>query len=88
MISLLGQSRCSIFYAQAVEDACWWLPLMTAGQKCLGAPAVRPNEFVGVLDQSLEEIRVGYIAGRPKRLQNVVYDDASAPPSRILTGPT
>ena len=48
MISLLGRSNCTVFYAYPVENGCWWLPLMKDGQKCLGAPALRPSEFTGV----------------------------------------
>jgi len=78
MVSLLGQSNCSVFYAYPVETGCWWLPLMKDGQKCLGAPALRPREFIGVLDQMLKEIRVNCFAVVPKRMQEVAYDNALA----------
>lgn len=68
MISLLGRSNCHVFYAYPVENGCWWLPLMNDGQECLGAPALRPREFVGVLDQTLKEIRASHFA-TPTRLQ-------------------
>ena len=35
---------------------------MKSGRKCLGAPALRPREFVTVLDEMLEEIRIACIA--------------------------
>lgn len=78
MISLLGRSSCNVFYALAVEDGCWWLPLMTGGQKCLGALAVRPREFIGVLDQTLKGIRPNYFAAAPKRIQRVAFGNARA----------
>lgn len=78
MISLLGRSSCSVFYAHAVEDGCWWLPLMKDGQKCLGAPAVRPGEFVCVLDQTLKEIRVKHFAAPKRPQEEDVYDNSLA----------
>jgi len=77
MISLLGRSNCHAFYAYPVENGCWWLPLMNGGQECLGAPALRPREFAGVLDQILEEIRASHFAA-PKRPREVAYDNALA----------
>ncbi len=75
MVSLLGRSNCSVFYAYPVEQGCWWLPLMNSGQKCFGAPALRPSEFADVLDQKLKEIRARHFTA-PKRLQEVAYDNA------------
>jgi hypothetical protein len=77
MVSLLGRSKCSVFCAYPVEQGCWWLPLMNSGQKCLGAPALRPREFADVLDQKLKEIRARHFTA-PKRLQEVAYDNAHA----------
>ena len=77
MVSLLGRSNCSVFYAYPVEQGCWWLPLMNRGQKCFGAPALRPSEFARALDQELERIRARYFA-TPKRLQEVAYDNTCA----------
>jgi hypothetical protein len=77
MMSLLGGSNCSVFYAYPVEQGCWWLPLMNRGQKCFGAPALRSSEFADVLDQALERIRARNFAA-PKMLQEAAYDDARA----------
>jgi hypothetical protein len=79
MISALGLSNCHVFYAYPVENGCWWLPLMKGGQECVGAPALRPREFVGALDQTLKEIRANRLVVVPKRLQEVAYDNARAP---------
>jgi hypothetical protein len=56
MVARLGESSCSAFYCQPVEDGCWWLPLVDHGKKCLGAPALRPSEFVSTLDQIVRGI--------------------------------
>jgi hypothetical protein len=60
MVSQVGGSDCSVFYCYPVEDGCWWLPLMRHGQKCLGTPALRPCEFVNVLDQVVNEIELDH----------------------------
>lgn len=56
MVAALGDSSCSVFYCQPVEDGCWWLPLIDHGKKCLGAPALRPSEFVSALGRIVREI--------------------------------
>lgn len=66
--SSLGRASCSVFCAYAVEESYWWLPLMKNGQSCVGTPALRPREFVDVLDQILEEIRKSF-DGSPKRVK-------------------
>jgi hypothetical protein len=58
LLALLGESNCTVYYCYPVEDSCWWLPLMHHGQKCLGAPALRPSEFVDALDQMVREIQL------------------------------
>ena len=57
MVARLGESSCSVFYCQPVEDGCWWLPLVDHGRKCLGAPALRPSEFVSALGQIVNEFQ-------------------------------
>ena len=58
IIARLRETRCSLFFCQPVEDSCWWLPLVDHGKKCLGAPALRPSEFVSTLDQIVREIEI------------------------------
>jgi hypothetical protein len=55
LIAALSESDCTVFFSYPVEEGCWWLPLVRHGQKCLGAPAVRPNEFVGLLGRLVKE---------------------------------
>jgi len=45
LIPLLLGSRSSLYYAVPVHDSCWWLPALERGEHCLGASALRPNEF-------------------------------------------
>lgn len=57
LINLLGESQTTMFYSQAVEDGCWWLPALRWGTDCFGTPAIRPSEFMTVLDETIGEIR-------------------------------
>lgn len=51
--SVVG-SRASVFCAHAVEDGCWWLPVVRDGKECLGSSALRPSEFRLLLEQMLK----------------------------------
>lgn len=55
---LLG-TEASIYYAQPVEDSCWWLPKLRQGVRCFGTPALRPSEFAAVLEWEVERIQTG-----------------------------
>lgn len=57
LIDLLEGSMVTLFYSHAVEQGCWWLPALRHGEKCFGSPALRPSEFVSVLDEVIAEIR-------------------------------
>jgi hypothetical protein len=57
LIEQLEGSRTTLFFSQAVENGCWWLPAMWRGLNCFGAPAYRSGEFATVLDKTIEEIR-------------------------------
>jgi hypothetical protein len=65
---LLSGAPSTAYYCFRVEDGCWWLPLLFRGQKCLGAPAFRPSEFIGELDRLVQLI-----------LREAQGDGASAP---------
>lgn len=54
--SLIGSST-TLIYSYPVETDCWWLPAVKNGQLCWGSLAMRPNEFIGFLDDILKEIR-------------------------------
>src|SRR5712691_3840784 len=49
LISTVTGSPTSLFFCLAVEDSYWWLPAVTQGRECLGAPALRPAEFARAL---------------------------------------
>lgn len=68
---LLTGTRASVYYAQPVEDGCWWLPALRFGERCFGAPALRPSEFSNALGQIVEHIRKGR-ATDPKPVVRVV----------------
>ncbi len=53
LVSSLVGSPASVFCAHAVEDGCWWLPVVRQGEECLGASALRPNEFRMLLEETL-----------------------------------
>lgn len=53
----LTGGRASFYYAYPVENGCWWMPALHRGERCLGAPAMRPSKFAGLIDQVVEEIR-------------------------------
>ncbi|HXQ26465.1 MAG TPA: hypothetical protein VN822_08685 [Candidatus Acidoferrales bacterium] len=54
--SLIGSST-TLVYSYPVETGCWWLPAVKNGQSCWGSLAMRPSEFIGFLDEILNEIR-------------------------------
>ena len=56
LLGSLNESNITLFYSHAVEDGCWWLPALRHGQQCFGSSALRPSEFVAVLDDVIEEI--------------------------------
>jgi len=63
IIGFLEGSATTVFYSYAVEDGCWWLPALRRGQRCLGSPALRPSEFIVLLDKTIREMqRDGHLA--------------------------
>jgi DNA-binding NtrC family response regulator len=57
LIDQLNGSGATLFYYHAVERGCWWLPALQRGRECFGSPALRPSEFVTVLDELIKELR-------------------------------
>lgn len=56
ILEKIGSSDCSVFYCFPVETSCWWLPAVARGKKCLGAPALRPSEFVNAIEEMMKGI--------------------------------
>lgn len=57
LMDLLEGSSATLFYFQPVEEGCWWLPGLRRGKKCFGSSAVRPSDFVPILDKVIDEIQ-------------------------------
>lgn len=56
LMDLFRGSDCSLFYSYPVEDGCLWLQPMRDGQACLHTPALRPSEFMSLLDELMTEL--------------------------------
>lgn len=61
LVDLFEGSEVTLFYFQTVENGCWWLPAMRRGKRCLGSSALRPSDFVPVLDAAIGEVRRGSV---------------------------
>jgi hypothetical protein len=59
LIDRLDGSDTTLFYSQAIEDSCLWLPALRRGENCFGAAALRPSEFLTALDATILEIQSG-----------------------------
>lgn len=57
IMNLLEGSDTTVFYSHPVERGCWWLPALLRGEKCFGSSALRPSEFVPLLDQTIKDIQ-------------------------------
>ena len=53
----LSQLPSTVFQCFMVEDGCWWLPLAKNAKPCMGAAALRANEFMGAIEQIVEDNR-------------------------------
>jgi hypothetical protein len=62
LMDLLEGSNVTLFYFHAVEEGCWWLPGLRRGRKCFGSSAVRPSDFVPMLDEVIDEIQAAQTA--------------------------
>ena len=69
LVALLEGSISTLFFFKPVENSCWWLPALRNGRKCFGSSALLPSEFVSVLDEVIEEIRLR-AAGEKKGKQS------------------
>lgn len=46
----------TVFQCCQVENGYWWLPVVRGGKECVGAPALRPKEFLAAFDQIVKEV--------------------------------
>jgi len=65
LTALLAGSCSSMFYRLPVEEGCWWLPALRKGERCLGAPAFRSNEFTRAIAEIVRSITVDAAPRRP-----------------------
>jgi hypothetical protein len=79
LVNRLEGSGVTLFYFQAVEEGCWWLPALRWGRKCFGSCALRPSEFVASIELVIDEIQ----AGAPPAPKSLV----SAPPTSAIALP-
>lgn len=56
LMDLFTGSGVTMFYFQAVENGCWWLPAMRRGKRCFGSFAYRTDEFAPALEEAIEEV--------------------------------
>ena len=50
LIATILGSSVSLFRYLPVENGCWWIPTVLRGKRCMGALALRPNEFAKALE--------------------------------------
>ena len=82
LTNMLVGSEASIYYAQPVEDSCWWLPALRQGERCFGTPALRPSEFATVLDREVERI-LGSVEVEAKPAVAAVISMLKTPAGRL-----
>jgi hypothetical protein len=67
LLARLAGLPSTVFQYFPVEDGSWWLPVAQNGKPCVGAAALRPNEFMGAVNHIIEEIsRVRTLASRAR----------------------
>ena len=68
LIATLVGSRANLFCSHPVEGSCLWLPVVRDGEKCLGAPALRPAEFARAVDGIIGQVNSDTRATERQRL--------------------
>jgi hypothetical protein len=56
LMNLLEGSDVTLFYAEPVEQGCWWLPALLRGVACFGSRAVRPGKFLSTMMETLDAL--------------------------------
>jgi DNA-binding response OmpR family regulator len=79
LIGLLERSRTTLFYFQAVEEGCWWLPALRFGRNCFGSNALRPSEFMASLDVVIDEIQKARSAAAKSTASTMQSSPAALP---------
>jgi len=81
LIDRLEGSDVTLFYSEARNDGCWWLPALWLGANYFGAPALRHGKFITVLDEMIEKIRFSMRTATDARL--AIADRLSGPIATI-----
>lgn len=68
LMNRLEGSGATLFYFFPVEEGCWWLPALRFGTRCFGSSALRPSDFVPILDEVIDEIRIAAQAAEDSQL--------------------
>lgn len=58
LVSLFEHYPTNMFCSYPIEDSCLWIPLLSNGRICLGAPLLRPAEFTRLLQRTLTNERL------------------------------
>jgi len=53
LLDWLRGSTATLFFSKTVENGCLWLPMLVRGRECVGAHALRPEEFRNMLGKTL-----------------------------------
>ena len=53
LLDWLRGSTATLFFSKTVENGCLWLPMLVRGRECVGAYALRPEEFRDMLGKTL-----------------------------------
>jgi len=79
LLDQLAGSPATLFLSAHVEDGCLWLPMLERGQRCVGAPLLRSDDFNEALAKVLG------IEGRSDEMETVGCDVSSESSSRRVT---
>jgi hypothetical protein len=61
LLTVLNGLPVTAFLCLPVENSCFWLPAIDAGEECLGSPALRPREFAILLEEMFKNLNIGMI---------------------------
>jgi hypothetical protein len=65
LLAALAGLPVTAFLCLPVENSCFWLPAIDAGEECLGLPALRPSEFANALEEMAQRLAVAPPVNQP-----------------------
>jgi hypothetical protein len=84
LVALLEGSTSTLFYFEAVENGCWWLPALRNGRNCFGSSALLPSEFVPLLDEVIDQICLS--AAAENRSEQFAHSVPGSPVTVLSSG--